>query len=272
MDQASDASASCQMNAISYQKAQPSEFRQILGITFFVGNVQRAIELVCDGGLLVVPAAPALKNLAQDAAYREALVNADVAITDSSLMVMVWNFLQGDRIKRLSGLEYLVNLLTRPDVRTSGETFWIMANLESAARNLAWLRKHGVKVVSEDVYLAPVYGSTIHDEWLLQRVRQRRPRHIVVTIGGGTQEKLGLYLKRNLEWLPAIHCIGAAIAFLSGDQVRIPMWADRLYLGWLFRCISEPKRYIPRYWSARNLVSLMFRYRRLLPVANAKQI
>jgi N-acetylglucosaminyldiphosphoundecaprenol N-acetyl-beta-D-mannosaminyltransferase len=258
------------MNITSCQNAQLSEFRQILGITFFVGSAQRAIDLVCRGGLLVVPAAPALKNLAQDGAYREALLNADIAITDSSLMVMVWNFVQGDRIQRLSGLEYLVRLLARPDVRKPGESFWIMANPESAARNLAWLAEHGVQVLSEDVYLAPVYGSTIDDECLLQEVRQRKPRHIVITIGGGTQEKLGLYLKRSLEWLPAIHCIGAAIAFLSGDQVRIPMWADRLYLGWLFRCVSEPKRYIPRYWSARKLISLMLRYRTMLPVANAK--
>jgi UDP-N-acetyl-D-mannosaminuronic acid transferase (WecB/TagA/CpsF family) len=260
------------MNTTSDQKAQQSEFRQILGITFFVGSAQRAFDLVCQGGLLVVPAAPALKNLAQDGAYREALLNADIAITDSSLMVMVWNFLQGDRIQRLSGLEYLVKLLTQPDIRKLGESFWIMANPVSAARNLAWLSEHGVQVRSEDVYLAPVYGSTIHDECLLQRVREHKPYHIVVTIGGGTQEKLGLYLKRNLEWLPAIHCIGAAIAFLSGDQVHIPMWADRLYLGWLFRCISNPMRYIPRYWSARKLVSLMLRYRTLLPVANAKRV
>ena len=34
---------------------------------------------------------------------------------------------------------------------------------------------------------------------------------------------------------PAIHCIGAALGFLTGDQVRIPHWADQWILGWLFR-------------------------------------
>ena len=97
---------------------------------------------------------------------------------------------------------------------------------------------------------------------MMQRIR---PKHVVVTIGGGTQERLGLYLKRNLDFLPAIHCIGAAIAFLSGDQVHIPDWTDRFYLGWLYRCISEPKRYIPRYWGARKLLSLMLKYRSELP-------
>jgi len=72
-----------------------------------------------------------------------------------------------------------------------------------------------------------------------------------------------------LSYLPAIHCIGAAIAFLSGDQVHIPVWADSFYLGWLFRSISEPTRYIPRYWDARKLLPLMARYRDRLPAPNS---
>ena len=243
------------------------EFRQILGLRFFVGDAHSAIERMVNGGLLVVPAAPALRNLAHDVAYREALLGADIAIADSSLMVMLWNLMQRDNIRRLSGLEYLAELLTRGDVREPGKTFWIMPNPTSAARNLAWLAKQGIEVLPEDVYLAPIYQTVIEDEALLQAVRERRPAHIVVGLGGGTQEKLGLYLKRNLKPVPAIHCIGAAIAFLSGDQVQIPMWADRFYVGWLFRCISEPKRYVPRYWSARKLIGLMLRYRQRLPVS-----
>lgn len=248
-----------------------SEFRQILGVKFFVGSAQRAIDLVRNGGLLVVPAAPALKNLPDDPVYREAVLGADLAITDSSLMVLVWNFIQKDNISRLSGLEYLVELLEQPEVREPGATFWIMAGPDSAAKNIAWLKDRGIEVLPEDTYLAPMYGAKIQDESLLWRLNKRMPRHIVVTLGGGTQEKLGLYLKQNLQVVPAIHCIGAAIAFLSGDQVEIPMWADRFYLGWLFRCLAEPRRFVPRYWSARKLVSLMFRYRGLLPVPTAEQ-
>ena len=50
-------------------------FRQILGIRFFVGNEQEAIdEISRHGGLVVVPAAPALKNLIHDQEYRNALL------------------------------------------------------------------------------------------------------------------------------------------------------------------------------------------------------
>ncbi len=73
-----------------------AQFRQILGIRFFVGNADEAIARISAGGLLVVPAAPALKNLAHDLAYREALQCADLVITDSAFMVMIWNRLKRD--------------------------------------------------------------------------------------------------------------------------------------------------------------------------------
>jgi N-acetylglucosaminyldiphosphoundecaprenol N-acetyl-beta-D-mannosaminyltransferase len=214
-----------------------SENRQILGVNFYVGDVNGAIRRMCEGGLLVVPAAPALKDLARNGSYREALLNADVAITDSAFMVMIWNLLEHDSIRRVSGLEYLTQLLLLPEVRQPGNTFWVMAGPQSANRNLAWLSLRGIEVSDSCVYEAPKYGAQIDDA----------------------------ELKRHLGYRPAIHCIGAAIAFLSGDQVRIPMWADRLYLGWLFRCFSAPVRYIPRYWSARKLLPLMIRYRSQLP-------
>jgi exopolysaccharide biosynthesis WecB/TagA/CpsF family protein len=241
------------------------DHRRILGIDFFVGSAKEAIARMRAGGLLVVPAAPALKDMDSNADYRESLLHADLAITDSAFMVLVWNLLKRDNISRLSGLEYLHELLRDPDVRQAGNTFWIMAGEQSSNRNLDWLHKQGIDVPEENVYLAPFYRGPIEDLELVERLERLRPSHIVVTLGGGTQERLGLYLKRHLSYRPAIHCIGAAIAFLSGDQVHIPMWADKLYLGWLFRTISEPRRYFPRYWSARKLFTLMLRYRENLP-------
>lgn len=236
-------------------------YRQILGIRFYSGDARGALDRMRNGGLLVVPGAPALKDLAVNASYREALINADVAITDSAFMVMIWNLLEHDSIRRLSGLKYLRALLQLQEVREPGSTFWIMSGPASAQRNMSWLAGKGIAVPEEYVYRAPMYGAQIRDDELLERLARLGPKHIVITLGGGTQERLGLYLKQNLDYFPAIHCIGAAIGFLSGDQVRIPDWADRLYLGWLFRCFSSPVRNVPRYWEARKLLPLMVRHR-----------
>jgi UDP-N-acetyl-D-mannosaminuronic acid transferase (WecB/TagA/CpsF family) len=245
----------------------PPTHHRILGIDFFDGSAKEAIEIMqTNGGLLVVPAAPALKDLDRNLDYRESLLNADLAITDSAFMVLIWNRLQPTPIKRLSGLEYLRELLLNPEVRQPGHTLWIMASPISAKRNLDWLAGQGITVPEDNIYMAPMYGNaSISDPALIERLNRLRPRHVIVTIGGGTQERLGLYLKRNLSYRPAIHCIGAAIAFLSGDQVHIPVWADKFYLGWLLRSFAEPKRYIPRYWDARKLLALMLRHRSRLP-------
>jgi N-acetylglucosaminyldiphosphoundecaprenol N-acetyl-beta-D-mannosaminyltransferase len=242
-------------------------FQQILGVRFFVGDAQGAIDEVSQhGGLVVVPAAPALKNLAVDKGYREALLGADFAIADSAFMVLMWNLIDSNRIPKLSGLKYLRALLDEPEFKQLGSTFWVMPTAASAQRNLRWLRQNGVDVVNEDVYLAPLYGTVISDEELLERIEERSPRHIVLGLGGGTQERLGLYLKQHLSYRPAIHCIGAAIGFLSGDQVSIPVWADALGLGWLCRTMADPKRFVPRYWDARHLAPMLLKYRDRLPV------
>ncbi len=243
-----------------------SKRRKILGVNFYVGDANGAIDRIARGGLLVVPAAPALIEIAHNTAYRAALLEADLAIADSAFMVLAWNIMERDSIRRLSGLEYLHELLKREDVQRPGNTLWIMAAQASAEKNLGWLREQGIEVPQECVYLAPMYGDPIEDQVLLEKIDSQRIKHVIVTIGGGTQERLGHYLKLNLGYLPAIHCIGAAIAFLSGDQVRIPMWADRLYLGWLLRCLASPRRFVPRYLSARNLLPLLWRFRSRLPV------
>jgi hypothetical protein len=122
--------------------APQSAEKIILGISFFQGSALQAVQRMSAGGLLVVPAAPALKELAKNASYREALLYADLTIPDSAFMVIVWNWLQRDSISRLSGLEYLRELLKQPDVQRPGNCVWIMANPLSAQKNLHWLARH----------------------------------------------------------------------------------------------------------------------------------
>ena len=148
---------------------------------------------------------------------------------------------------------------------------WVMPSAQSAKCNADWLHRQGIETPELCIYIAPEYRGQVEDLALVELVRDLRPRHVIVAVGGGTQERLGLYLKRHLVDCPSIHCIGAAIGFLSGDQVRIPTWADYFLMGWLFRCLSRPRVFIPRYWNARKLFGLLFRYRSNMPTLGAWQ-
>jgi UDP-N-acetyl-D-mannosaminuronic acid transferase (WecB/TagA/CpsF family) len=238
---------------------RPNE--QILGINFFNGTVDEAVEVMSSaGGLLVVPAAPALVKICQDEDYRRAVASADMAIADSGAMVLLWKIFTGRRVERISGLKFLKRLIARLASHPNERVLWIVPSESAHEKTIAWLR-HVNLTATADFYIAPRYAAQVRDDALLGKIDSHPPAHVVVGIGGGVQEKLGLFLKENLRARPAIHCIGAALAFLTGDQPPIPMWADRFYLGWLLRSIRQPRVFIPRYLSAFKLTLMIARYR-----------
>lgn len=238
---------------------------QILGINFFNGAVDEAVErMSTKGGLLVVPAGPALVKLESDEDYRRALISADMAIADSGAMVLLWRILTGRRVERISGLKFLKRLVARLAARPDERVLWIVPSEAAHERSMAWLRSVNLTGTA-DFYVAPRYGRDVRDDALVSKIDNHPSAHVIVGIGGGVQEKLGLFLKENLRARPAIHCIGAALAFLTGDQPPIPMWADRFYLGWLLRLLRQPRVFGPRYLSALKLPALLFRYRDKLP-------
>ena len=69
--------------------SKSNDMRQILGVNFYVGDAAGAIDRISAGGLLVVPAAPALKDIATNSSYRAALTNADLVITNSAFVVQL---------------------------------------------------------------------------------------------------------------------------------------------------------------------------------------
>lgn len=244
----------------------PYSSHTILGIKFFGGTSREAVaEITRTGGMLVAPAAPSMINLCRDEAYRRALLAADVAIADSGFMVLLWKYFTGENVPRISGLEHVKRLLEHESVRQAGSVLWVVATDSSRVRLLDFLHRSGLPASDDSVYVAPKYAPPVQDAKLLQIVRQIRPKHIVIAVGGGIQDKLGHELLKQLDYRPAIHCIGAALGFLTGDQVRIPNWADRFYVGWFFRSLAQPTVFVPRFWSARKLPWLIWRYRERLP-------
>src|SRR5262245_50057027 len=169
------------MRTISASSPGQIAHRRILGIDFFVGNAAEAVRLGTRGGLVVVPAAPALVELDRDRHYRRALLEADLVLTDSGYMVLLWNFLMRDRVQRVSGLEYLKLLLDGPEFREPGSVLWVMPSAAARARNVNWLRTKGYPVEPQNFYVAPKYApGKFRDEKLLDLIHTRRPRHVII--------------------------------------------------------------------------------------------
>jgi len=241
--------------------ASATEFKTILGIRFYVGDLAGLLAKCREGGMIAVPSAPVLVGMPLSDAHREAVEGSDFAITDSGFLVLLWALFKGERLRRISGLKLLRGLLAMPAFRAPGATFWVMPSPADARANGAWLERQGLVVGPGNQYVAPYYSAgPLEDPALLTLIEAGRPAFVLINLGGGVQERLGFYLRNHLTYRPTIIGIGAAIAFLSGRQANIPPWADRLFLGWLARCLREPRKFIPRYWKSLRLVSLVWRY------------
>lgn len=142
-----------------------------------------------------------------------------------------------------------------------------MPSRESMEKNIQWMQSQGMTVHETDCYVAPFYPKEgpIEDSDLANILEARNVKYVFICTGSGSQEKLGAWLKTQLPSGTTICCIGAAIGFLSGDQVTIPMWADRLLLGWLIRIFSNPQKFLPRYWDSLKLIWLAVHYRKQAP-------
>jgi len=238
-------------------------FRKILGVRFYVGDVEGLIGRVALGGLIVAPSAPVMVRLAEDAAHREAMEGADFAVTDSAFMVILWLLFTGERVPRISGLRLLRALVASGQFRRKGESFWVMPSDDDSKANLAWLQGQGVEVDGDDAYVAPMYPreGPVTDDRLVGLVEARKPRLVVIALSGGVQERVGWCLRRRLGYQPAILCIGGAVAFLSGQQTPIPVWADRMALGWLFRLVTSPGPFSAKVRGVGRLAPLIWRHR-----------
>ena len=240
----------------------------LLGIRIASITPDQAAEFACKGGLILAPSGPGLCNVAYDPNYCRALQESDLNLPDSILAIAIMFFLGIGRLQRTSGLGFLRALLQRKEIREEGASFWVMPNTASMRKNLDYLSSVGIPLREEECYVAPIYPKTgeVRDFTLLNELNLRRPKFVMICTGSGSQEKLGAWLKRRLDYQPTICCIGAAIAFESGDQIHIPRWADAVGLGWLFRCISDPKVYVPRYFKSLELIYLSISHRRSSPL------
>jgi exopolysaccharide biosynthesis WecB/TagA/CpsF family protein len=216
---------------------------------------------------MVIPAAPALtKDFMQNPEYRETLLSADLVITDSGFMILVWLLRTGRRLPKNSGAAFLRELIKRSEFRNGRKIFWVMPSVEERQRTCQWLASQGITFDEANFYVAPFYGKgSVNDTLLLEKIEVQKNDIVIIGLGGGVQERLGWFLRRKLSYCPGIFCIGAAIAFLTGGQAVIPVWVDKLFLGWLFRIIQSPNRFWRRYWDAFRLAPIIWKYRDQLP-------
>ena len=176
-------------------------------------------------------------------------------------MIILYLLFYQKKIRKMSGPKFLRSFLKEQFLRDDYVLFSIDPSCEEKKCNNNFLVKLGVKIKKTNHYVAPNYNrNLIEDEKLLHVLENitTKPKYILINIAGGIQECLGHYIKKKLSYDVAIICTGAAIAFETGKQVRVPIWTDTLYMGWLARVIQNPRLYVKRYFKALRLFFVFY--------------
>ena len=204
-------------------------------------------------GVYVFPAAPNLVNLNNNPIFHQSLIHSDFVFFDSGYFVLLLRLFKGIKVKKFSGYKFIKLFVNYLQNKSDYTLFVIEPSSEISKINKIFFDKHNIKILSQ--FIAPFYKkrTEIVDYELLDILNSSRPDYILINLGGETQEILGYYLRKNLNYNPVIICTGAALSFLTGVQAPLTKWIDKLYLGWLWRCIYNPKVFIPRYFSAFKL-------------------
>ena len=141
-------------------------------------------------------------------------------MADSGLLCLWKKWVQKQDLSRISGLIFLQEILNRLDWK-EGSTFWIMPDKKQADANVNWLEEtRGTKINPSSLYIAPQYikRGVLDDPIMLSQIESLRPGSVFIQLGGGVQERLGIYLKENLSYKPSIYCTGAALAFYRDNR------------------------------------------------------
>ena len=208
-------------------------------------------------GLYVFPSGPGLAKILDNSIYHKSLIGSDKVFLDSGYFVLLLRLFKGIKAMKFSGYKFITLFLNYLKIKDHYTLFVIEPSEYISEVNKKYFDTQNIKILSQ--YIAPFYDkkTEIDDYKLLNILNKNRPDYILINLGSETQEVLGYYLKTNLNYSPLIICTGGALSFLTGEQAPITQWIDRIYLGWLLRCVYNPKVFIPRYWSAFKLAKLV---------------
>lgn len=182
----------------------------------------------------------------RDAAFRQVLNRADLAVADG--MPLVWlSRLRGAPIpERVTGID-LIDDCCRVAAQRGVGVFLLGAApgvADAAGRELA--RRHaGLQVAGT---YAPPFGPHTGDEdaRMVEAIRSAGRCVLFVAFGAPRQD---LFIARHLAELDAVVAMGVGCAFdiLSGAVRRAPRWMQRSGLEWVWRIAMEPGRLWRRY-------------------------
>ncbi|MBV9227870.1 MAG: WecB/TagA/CpsF family glycosyltransferase [Chloroflexi bacterium] len=174
-----------------------------------------------------------------NAEFRQCINQAALVVPDGTGVVWATRYLGTPVPERVTGTDILVEL-----ARCCAEKGYRLYLL-GAAPGVAEAAAARLQEIAPGLQIAGTYAGSpapAEEDAILERIRVAQADVLCVAYGAPAQE---LWIYRNLTRLPVAVAmgVGGAYDFLSGRQLRAPLFMQRLGLEWLFRFYREPSRW-----------------------------
>lgn len=187
-----------------------------------------------------------LVKLAADPTFRAAYQAQDLVVADGN--PIVWLARLARRPVDLMPGSDLVVPLARIAAQM-GHPVALVGSTDESLRQAAAALQRAVPGLTVACRIAPPFGFDPEGpgaDAILRQVADSGARLCFLALGAPRQER---FAARGRSVAPGVGfaSIGAGLDFLSGAQVRAPLWVRRLALEWLWRLLGQPRRMLMRY-------------------------
>jgi exopolysaccharide biosynthesis WecB/TagA/CpsF family protein len=195
-------------------------------------------------GFVVTPNVDHLIRYHEDAGFRALYNSADFVLLDSRFAALLLRTLRGIHLRVCTGADLTVVLLSQ--VIAPEDRVVLVGGTEEQAQTL--IERFGLKNARHH---NPPMGF-IKDPGAVDRcvrfIESVSPfRFCFLALGSPQQELVAQYLMQRGTARGFTLCVGAALNFVTGTEVRAPRWMQRMALEWLYRLLQDPRRLARRY-------------------------
>jgi len=174
----------------------------------------------------------------RDKALSETISKSALVIPDSSGIIFAARLLKNVKIKRLSGIDAMLNLCRLSALK--GYSVFLLGakpGIANAAAEKLSILYPGIKISGTQ----HGYFAQAEEEIVINRIKDCKPDILFVGLEMPKQE---LWISGNLSKLdvPVVMGIGGSFDVISGALKRSPQWMRKLHVEWFFRFLQQPWR------------------------------
>ena len=193
---------------------------------------------------VITPNAGQLASYRKNSQLRKFLAAADLRLMDGWPLAVGATIAEGKRYPRVTGSDLLPEIFKNinSDVRVG-----IIggSNSELTKKQLtAGYQNLNLVLVNDEIWI----DSTEDAERLKNLCELNQVQVLILALGHPKQELLASRLIENpVANLALVLCFGASVDFLVGTQTRAPKIYQKMVLEWLYRLLTNPKKFFKRY-------------------------